>query len=355
MTRRLLPDEPLEDGVVRLRPWRPDEAEWYAAMAPDSEIQLWTSVAEDLVPADVRAAIERMWTYGDLAGLLITDVATGERLGNAALGPSTSDPDTGDISYWLAPAARGRGVATRAVRLLTGWAWRCGMRRVVASVAVDDVASQRVVERAGLVRQGVTPYRVVKGLPRTVVEYALGRPVWPVAEAVTTARLVLEPLRVEHAPEMAMVLHDPRVHDFIGGWPATEPELRSRYARMVVGQSPDGGEGWLNWVVRQRDTGEPVGTVQATVTGGSGSLTAELAWIVGVAWQGRGYAAEATTAMAGWLERQGIRAFVAHIHPRHDASARVARRVGLSPTEVVEDGETLWSSGDAGQESRERR
>jgi len=72
--------------------------------------------------------------------------------------------------------------------------------------------------------------------------------------------LVLEPLQVEHAEEMAPLLNDPALHSFIGGSPETLAELVQRYARQVRGHSPDGSQQWLNWIVRRVDTGEAVGT-----------------------------------------------------------------------------------------------
>src|SRR3546814_11405891 len=51
---------------------------------------------------------------------------------------------------------------------------------------------------------------------------------WPSVEVVETARLRLEPLRVEHAEEMAPLLHDQSLHEFIGGHPATRVELQRR-------------------------------------------------------------------------------------------------------------------------------
>ena len=94
---------------------------------------------------------------------------------------------------------------------------------------------------------------------------------WPRAEALTTPRLVLEPLRPEHARELAPVLDDPALHAFIGGEPATEAELHARFVRQAEGQSPDGTQGWLNWVARDRATHAPVGTVQATISDGARS------------------------------------------------------------------------------------
>ncbi|WP_306319845.1 MULTISPECIES: GNAT family N-acetyltransferase [unclassified Streptomyces] len=153
------------------------------------------------------------------------------------------------------------------------------------------------------------------------------------------ARIRLLPLRVEHAEEMVDVLADPSLHTFIGGTPDTVEELRARYRRMVAG-SPEPGVRWLNWVVQLRAEARLVGAVQATVTGD----IAEVAWVVGARWQGRGIATEAARELVAWLKGQGIGQFVAHIHPEHHASAVVATACGLTPTDEWHDGEVTWRS-----------
>jgi RimJ/RimL family protein N-acetyltransferase len=158
------------------------------------------------------------------------------------------------------------------------------------------------------------------------------------AKPLTTPRLQLEPLRMGHASELAPVLDDPALHAFTGGSPSTEPELRERFARQVVGHSPDGTQDWLNWVVRDRATDEAVGTLQATVSG----RIAELAWVIATSRQGEGLATEAATAVRDALRTAGIATFVAHVHPDHAASAAIARRLGLQPTQPRDDGEIRW-------------
>jgi RimJ/RimL family protein N-acetyltransferase len=164
---------------------------------------------------------------------------------------------------------------------------------------------------------------------------------WPAAERLETVRLILEPLRIEHAEEMVLVLGDHRLYAYTGGEPPDLDRLQARYARQIAGRSSDGEHGWLNWIVRIRSTWEAAGVVQATLSIDD-HMEAEIAWIVGVAHQGDGYATEAAAAMVGWLARHGVDILVAHIHPGHAASIGVARRLGLSPTEVLVDGETRW-------------
>ncbi len=167
---------------------------------------------------------------------------------------------------------------------------------------------------------------------------------WPEAPMLQTARLSLEPLSVDHAREMVSVLDDPRLFAFTGGSPSTLDELRQRYRRQVTGWSPDRRERWLNWIVRERGTGQAIGTTQATITIDGDAVIGEVAWIVGSRHQRRGYAREAAAAMAAWLREQGARSLFAEIHPEHEASMSVARHLGLKPgEEILESGETRWS------------
>lgn len=143
---------------------------------------------------------------------------------------------------------------------------------------------------------------------------------------------------------MVSVLADPRLYAYTGGEPPTLDVLRARYRRQVTGRSDDGTAGWLNWVVRSRADGAAVGYVQTTLTVDAGQGVAELAWVVGAAHQGHGYAREAVAAVVDWLGDEGVGRLVAHVHPAHAASAGVARSVGLAPTATVVDGEVRWES-----------
>lgn len=161
-------------------------------------------------------------------------------------------------------------------------------------------------------------------------------------ERLETARLLLEPLDVAHAAEMAAVLADPALYLHTGGGPPRAEELRERYERRSRGRSPDGSQRWLNWVVRARASGEAVGYVQATIGVASGE--AEVAWVIGTRFQHRGYAREAAAAMVSRLREQRVARVAAHVHPDNEASAGVARAIGLVPTSIVVDGELRWES-----------
>jgi RimJ/RimL family protein N-acetyltransferase len=175
------------------------------------------------------------------------------------------------------------------------------------------------------------------------------------AQWIGTPRLDLLPLQVGHAAEMASVLADPALHDFIGGAPLGPAGLRARYQRLVAG-SADPAVSWCNWVILLRGEGCLTGTVQATITGagaaegdaaGEGDVTAEggeaeIAWVVGTPWQGQGIATEAARGLVGWLWQQCVPVVTACIHPDHGASGAVAAAAGLQATGSWSDGEVVW-------------
>ncbi|HEY5016979.1 MAG TPA: GNAT family N-acetyltransferase [Streptosporangiaceae bacterium] len=164
----------------------------------------------------------------------------------------------------------------------------------------------------------------------------------PADAVLETSRVRLAPVRVADAEEMAIVLGDPRLHEFTGGRPLAVDELRAQYRRWAAAPGWP-GEQWLNWVVRLRATGAAVGTVQATVTSrADGCRAAQVAWVIGLPWQGSGFAAEAAAALVTWLTQAGVTDVTASIAPGHRASERVAARAGLEPTAESADGERVW-------------
>jgi RimJ/RimL family protein N-acetyltransferase len=99
---------------------------------------------------------------------------------------------------------------------------------------------------------------------------------------------------------------------------------------------------WHTWIIRVADTDKPVGYVQATVNGDDS--VAELAWVVGMPWQGRGIASDAASAVVEFVDACGVERVIAHVHPGHVASQRVAARLGLVPTPRIVDGEVEWEA-----------
>lgn len=162
---------------------------------------------------------------------------------------------------------------------------------------------------------------------------------------LTTKRLLLEPLRVEHADEMVDVLAPRELYAYYPEQDSpTLDELRATYTRQTRGHSQDGTQTWHNWIMRSRLTSEAIGFIQVTVT----KDHAEIAWVVGVPWQGMGYASEAAGAVRDACLRgdtgQTVVDVFCHIAPGHEKSERVARALGLHPTTRWHDGEIRWET-----------
>jgi RimJ/RimL family protein N-acetyltransferase len=82
--------------------------------------------------------------------------------------------------------------------------------------------------------------------------------------ALSTELCVLEPQLEAHASAMFEVLSDPAIYEFEGMPPPSVEQLAAGFRRKEARVSPDGREGWLNWVARLAN-GELAGYVQATV------------------------------------------------------------------------------------------
>jgi [ribosomal protein S5]-alanine N-acetyltransferase len=167
----------IADDVVVLRPWDVADAQWYAEIAAhDALIQRFTTESSTLTAAEVRTAIVELLTEPvGAVGFLIADAVTGQRLGNMALAHRDG---VGQVSYWLAGYARGRGVATRALGLLSGWALTSlDLHELRLWTHIDNHASTAVAERAGYRRDPKRDQsRTVKGHTWPTVAYVLRRP-----------------------------------------------------------------------------------------------------------------------------------------------------------------------------------
>lgn len=157
---RDLPDLPgglLSDGVVVLRPvWSQDADDVYALRSlPESIASSVPAVVPDRAGTfQGCAGAPSRWLAGERAVLTIRDAASGRFAGQISLFRHEKTVGEAMIGYGLMPTWRGRGYATRAVRLLAAWAFHhAGIARLVAGTSPENVDSQRVLERAGFRRE----------------------------------------------------------------------------------------------------------------------------------------------------------------------------------------------------------
>jgi RimJ/RimL family protein N-acetyltransferase len=148
-----------------------------------------------------------------------------------------------------------------------------------------------------------------------------------------TARLVLEPVRASHAPEIWPQLDDERMWRYFPALrPATLEDLRRLYEKWERGSRLD-DEMWLNWLCRERPQGVLVAAMQATVY--MRERAAYLAYAVYPLHQRKGYAREAAQCVIAHVrERYGVERVFAEMDTRNEASFRLAESLGFTRVET---------------------
>jgi RimJ/RimL family protein N-acetyltransferase len=145
----------LSDGTLRLRPFQDDDVRGIVDACRDPDTARFIPhIPVPYQEEDARRylALTREWARdGSRIALAIADERTDELVGAIDVRVA----DEGTIGYWIRPEARNRGVATRALRLLSRWAVeQAGVRRLQLTTHPENQASQRVAEKAGFQRIG---------------------------------------------------------------------------------------------------------------------------------------------------------------------------------------------------------
>lgn len=144
---------------VRLEPLARAHLQALAALARDPDVQRFTRVPVP-PPQDFAERWYRTYEAGRADGtreaFAICDDNETSFLGLAVAPKIDREARTAELGYIVAPAARGRGVASEALRLLTAWGFsELGALRLELLIGVDNDASKRIAVRCGYIREGV--------------------------------------------------------------------------------------------------------------------------------------------------------------------------------------------------------
>lgn len=149
----------LTDGIVLVRSPVESDATSIFAACQDPEVSRYTALpapyewhhATDWIPGTADA-----WRSRTSTPMVVVDAMTHDLLGSCGL--IEMREDQAEIGYWVERQALGRGVATRAVRLVTHWGVTdLGLPQIELLADVRNVASHRVAEKAGYTRDGEVP------------------------------------------------------------------------------------------------------------------------------------------------------------------------------------------------------
>lgn len=169
MPRELSDAELLRTPRLLLRRWTPQDAVAFLEIYSRWDVMRWLGAPPRRVVADLAEARDRLQRWHDreiglaaplgLWALVVDGSQTVAPVGTVLLLPldDAEGPTTHlEIGWHLHPAHQGRGLVTEAARELLRRAAVAGITRVIAVTDPDNVASQAVTRRLGMVDEGLT-------------------------------------------------------------------------------------------------------------------------------------------------------------------------------------------------------
>jgi RimJ/RimL family protein N-acetyltransferase len=336
--------EHLDGAGIRLRDYRSEDVDAVVAGYADPQAQRFMP----LVPSPftrrhgewyIHEAVPTAVAEGG-AAYAIADPATDRLLGGIGINQVQPTRSQGEIGYWVAPWARGRGVATAAVRTLSEHAFRTGTARLELLTHWENPVSQRVALAAGYrregVRRGALPNRDggyddllafarVAGDPGEPIPRAL--PDLPGGE-LTDGVVTLRPLMPDDVDFYADLHSRPDVvATSVPPVPPERDELIRRCARADAH--------WINGdradlVIMDTATGTPAGEIglfyQEPAT-----AQAMIGYSMLPTWRGRGYATRAAQLVSLWVFAEtDVARLIAGALPTNLGSQRVLEKAGFA-------------------------
>jgi ribosomal-protein-alanine N-acetyltransferase len=174
------PDPALSDGRIGLRRWREEDIDCIRLAGTDPGIPQGTTVPAVYTPDEGRAFIRRQWgrvDNGEGVSQAIVTIDSDRAIGLiwVELRPQCH---VGGLGYWITPPERGHGAATSSVKLVVPWALNVlDLRRLEAWVEPENLASQRVLRRAGFQEEGrLRNFLTIDGRPADALVFSVIAP-----------------------------------------------------------------------------------------------------------------------------------------------------------------------------------
>jgi RimJ/RimL family protein N-acetyltransferase len=327
---------------------RPSDAEAVFQACQDPLVQQWTVAlpvpySRNDAESFTTVGAPRGWAEDSLHSWAITEAGADAVLGVISLG--NRGAGSAEVGYWLAPGARGRGLATKALREACQFGFRTGRGSIQWQALAGNEASRRVAERIG--------FRLVGPVPRLINQRGRWKDGWIATLLVGDARM----------PEPA-VLSDGVVR--LRGWEGGDLEALPGLVDEAVltwtgvpGQSRAELAEWLELV--RRPQWPPA--ARCAVTDHAGGLlgqlrisrdrapdSLDLGWWLGPQARGKGNAYRALRLALAWAAGFGPARFTAGIFDGNTASIALAERLGMR-CEGLRRG--YWSAAAAGGPRRD--
>ena len=243
----------LSDGRIRLRRLRAADKAAVVKACNDGLIERFCFRVpypyEESDFMDFLSYNEQFWADDLIANWTVVDAESDELLAMISL-DVVALRQAGEIGYWCAPWARGKGVTSAAVRLVRDWAFdELELERLELTTDVDNYGSQRVAQAAGFRREGIMRgYLTARTRRADDVLFGMRRddPREPVVTLpdprLEDGRVVVRPFWIEDAPAVQAACDDPDVAQWIHLVPSpytlddAETFIADSWRRLVAGE-----------------------------------------------------------------------------------------------------------------------
>lgn len=335
---------PIRNDRVVLRALRPEDAAPYAAGTADAAVRRYGHLPEPeyttasvlaLIRGPIRAGLDR----GDLAVLAIADPSKDNFAGSLVLFGAA---DTSiEVGFWIHHHHRGNNLAAAAVALATEFVRRSGFTSVTARTVLDNVASQRTLERLGYVRGESSRVTAPSGESAILLHYR--RPIESTSLfPLTTERLRLRLHEHRDAHALQRIYSRANVARYLLDEPWSEADAVRHVSERIGQAGLDDGGSKLALVIEHN--GLTIGDVALWLTA-PGRTVAEIGWVLDPEWGGQGLASEAVRAVLRTaFTHYRLHRVVAQMDARNDGSAKLAHRVGMTAEAHLR--QNWWSKGE---------
>ncbi len=153
--------------------------------------------------------------------------------------------------------------------------------------------------------------------------------------SLETSRMALEPIEVDHAPEMCELFSDKELHKFVPFEALSLEDQVSRCSRWAKRRSPEGDEVWLNWAGRERESQKVIAHFQVGIKFDG---TASIGYLVARNFQRQGFASEAISILFAYLNSElKLREVKLWTDTRNIASHQLAKKMGMICVDTLKE------------------